>query len=40
VYNWQLGNFQVEEKRDNEIQTEALYGIARGYIKVMSEMFM
>ena len=40
VYNWQLGNFAVEEKRDNEIQTEALYGIARGYIKVMSEMFM
>ena len=40
VYNWQLGNFTVEEKRDNEIQTEALYGIARGYIKVMSEMFM
>ncbi|MBR5648895.1 DUF6240 domain-containing protein [Pseudobutyrivibrio sp.] len=40
VYNWQLGNFAVEEKRDNEIQTEALYGIARGYIKVMSEMLM
>lgn len=40
VYNWQLGNFEQAENRDNEIQTEALYGIARGYIKVMGEMFM
>ena len=39
VYNWQLGNFQVSENRENEIQTEALYGIARGYINVISELF-
>jgi hypothetical protein len=39
VYNWQLGNFEVSEDRDNEIQTEALYRIARGYLNVIAEMF-
>ena len=39
VYNWQLGNFQVNEAKDDEIQTQALYGIARGYIKVVGELF-
>nr|MCR5580418.1 hypothetical protein [Pseudobutyrivibrio sp.] len=39
VYNWELGNYQQITERDNEIQTERLYSIARGYIKVMGEMF-
>ena len=39
VYNWQLGNFQVNESIDDEIQTQALYGIARGYFKVVGELF-
>ncbi len=39
VYNWQLGNFKESKNLDDEIQTEALYGIARGYIKVVSELF-
>ncbi len=39
VYNWQLGNFTPVENRDNEIQTEALYGIARGYMDVIGELF-
>ncbi|MCR4567856.1 MAG: DUF6240 domain-containing protein [Pseudobutyrivibrio sp.] len=37
VYNWQLGNFTQAKTKDNAIQTEALYGIARGYIRVISE---
>ena len=36
VYNWQLGNFEVVDKRDNEVQTEALYGIARSFMDIMS----
>ncbi|SDH72106.1 hypothetical protein SAMN05421493_103142 [Pseudobutyrivibrio sp. 49] len=39
IYNWQLGNFQEVENRDNEIQTEALYSIARSYLNVIGEMF-
>ena len=39
IYNWQLGNFKTVDDRDNEIQTEALYGIARGYLNVIREMF-
>ena len=39
LYNRETGNFQQTEDRDNEIQTEALYGIARGFIRVMGEMF-
>jgi len=39
VYNWQLGNFKENSSKDNEVQTEALYGIARGYIKLIGEMF-
>ncbi|MCR4695444.1 MAG: DUF6240 domain-containing protein [Pseudobutyrivibrio sp.] len=39
IYNWQLGNFEEAESRDNEIQTEALYKIARGYINVIGQMF-
>ena len=42
VYNWELGNFQVadnSEKEKNEIQTEALYSIARSYLNVIGEMF-
>ena len=36
VYNWQLGNFEVVDERDNEVQTEALYGIARSFMDIMS----
>ena len=39
IYNMQLGNFAVSDSRDNEIQTEALYGIARGYFNVIAELF-
>ena len=39
IYNWQLGNFEAVENRDNEIQTEALYNIARSYLNVIGEMF-
>ncbi|MBR5637382.1 MAG: hypothetical protein IKW81_10690 [Pseudobutyrivibrio sp.] len=39
IYNWQLGNLKTVDDRDNEIQTEALYGIARGYLNVIREMF-
>ena len=43
IYNWNLGNFAVADDvtkaKDNEIQTEALYGIARGYIDVIAELF-
>ncbi|SCZ78873.1 DUF6240 domain-containing protein [Pseudobutyrivibrio xylanivorans] len=42
VYNWELGNFQVAEANENEkneIQTEALYSIARSYLSVIGEMF-
>lgn len=39
IYNMQLGNFAVSDNRDNEIQTEALYGIARGYFNVIAELF-
>ena len=39
IYNWQLGNFEATDSRDNEIQTEALYGIARGYLSALSQMF-
>ncbi|QFJ54080.1 DUF6240 domain-containing protein [Pseudobutyrivibrio xylanivorans] len=39
IYNWQLGIFEATDSRDNEIQTEALYGIARGYLSALSQMF-
>ncbi len=39
IYNWQLGNFKEVEDRENEIQTEALYSIARSYLNVIGEMF-
>ncbi|MCR4830307.1 MAG: hypothetical protein K5883_02510, partial [Pseudobutyrivibrio sp.] len=39
IYNMQLGNFAVTDNRDNEVQTEALYGIARGYFNVIAELF-
>ncbi len=39
IYNWQMGNFKPEENRDNKVQTEALYNIARGYLNVIGEMF-
>jgi hypothetical protein len=39
IYNWQLGNFKEVENRENEIQTEALYSIARSYLNVIGEMF-
>ena len=39
IYNWQLGNFTPNESRDNQIQTEALYGIARGYINLIGDIF-
>lgn len=42
VYNWELGNFQIvkaSENEKNEIQTEALYSIARSYLNVIGEMF-
>ena len=43
IYNWNIGNFELADElakaRDNEIQTEALYGIARGYINVVAELF-
>ena len=42
IYNWELGNFQVAETSENEkseIQTEALYSIARSYLSVIGEMF-
>jgi len=39
VYNWQTGNFEVTDTKDNQIQTEALYSIARGYINVIAELF-
>ncbi len=39
VYNWQLGNFEVVDNKDNEIQTEKLYSIARGYLNVIGEIF-
>ncbi len=39
IYNLSLGNFQEKNSGDKEVQTEALYGIARGYIRVISEIF-
>ena len=39
IYNWQLGKFEPVKSRDNEIQTEELYSIARSYINVIAEMF-
>ncbi len=39
LYNWNLGNFQEAATKDNEIQTEALYGIARSYMNVISQLF-
>jgi hypothetical protein len=43
IYNINFGNFapatDLAKARDNEIQTEALYGIARGYIDVIGELF-
>ncbi len=39
VYNWQIGNFETTESRDDKVQTEALYGIARSYIDVIAEFF-
>ena len=39
IYNWQMGNFETVENRDNDIQTEALYNIARSYLNVIGEMF-
>ncbi len=39
VYNWQMGNFEATKSRDNEIQTEALYTIARSYIDVLADIF-
>ena len=43
IYNWDAGNIAVAEDvakaREDTIQTEALYKIARGYIEVMAEIF-
>ncbi len=39
IYNWQLGNFKEINSTENEVQTEALYGIARGYLSVLHELF-
>ena len=42
IYNWDAGNIKpdaVVNAKDNEIQTQALYKIARGYIDVMAEIF-
>ncbi len=39
IYNWQLGNFVNTNSKENEIQTNALYSIARSYINVVAEMF-
>ncbi|MBQ7149235.1 MAG: hypothetical protein IJR96_10875 [Pseudobutyrivibrio sp.] len=39
IYNWQLGNFKEKNSTENEVQTEALYGIARGYLSVLHELF-
>lgn len=42
IYNWSVGNFtkaEIENAKDDKLQTEALYNIARGYIDVISQMF-
>ena len=43
IYNLNMGNFavaeDVTEAREDSIQTEALYKIARGYIDVIAEIF-
>ncbi|MBQ4245685.1 MAG: hypothetical protein II733_00850, partial [Succinivibrio sp.] len=39
IYNWQTGNFTEENDTDNEVQTEALYGIARGYLRLLGQLF-
>ncbi len=41
IYNWNIGNFETagENGKDNEIQTQALYSIARGYMNVIGELF-
>lgn len=44
IYNIQTGNYDAvnggaTEASSNEVQTEALYGIARGYLKVINELF-
>lgn len=43
IYNLNMGNFAVAEDvtkaREDSIQTEALYKIARGYIDVIAEIF-
>ncbi|MCR5415230.1 MAG: DUF6240 domain-containing protein [Pseudobutyrivibrio sp.] len=45
VYNWEngnvsdLANVKAENSTEDRVQTEALYGIARGYINVVAEMF-
>ena len=40
IYNMQQGNFDSDiSEEDYNIQTQALYGIARGYLKVISELF-
>ena len=39
IYNWQLGNFVEDNSRENKIQTQSLYGIARSYIDVIGKIF-
>lgn len=39
IYKIENGSFEVTEDRSNEVQTEALYGIAKSFISLMGEMF-
>lgn len=39
IYNWQIGNFAEQNNTDDQAQTEALYGIARGYLRILGQMF-
>ena len=39
IYNWQTGNFEESKSTDDEVQTEVLYGIARGYLRLLGELF-
>ncbi len=39
IYNWQTGTFAESKGAEDEVQTEALYGIARGYLRILGQMF-
>jgi hypothetical protein len=39
VFRETLADFEVTEDRSNPVQTKTLYGVARGFIESLSEMF-